>query len=273
MCEDNAFRSYSKSFEPNPTGNPRRPEQFSNEVKIYFLGVPINSELEDPTRMREFENLLERARADRWQIYATSVPDYFEMLTPDGWNQFERTGQHLCVLRPQSHQPSGWNEIASSVMQIADNATQPIVLLRPGNPLLGDKLTEIFIGQFVNTPKQIEILEAKSGPDIVGDFAEKMMGLKNSRRFHIDGPHALLLTDSESLIGSLIIIRSLDRIYTDGNLFKDVLQKLIDLSLGDKQVFIKSQKTSGEILTVLNLLKEIDRFKPKDHYTLVVNNL
>lgn len=255
---------------------PRSPESFRSDVEVYITGVPIDFSFEVPQRVEEFRNLLTRAETDLWPVYASSPPEYFKLLTPDGWKEVEKTGLGVTQIKPDSGTRQEWLDgVASETIKLAQATTVPIILLRPGSPRIGDTPADNIIKAFQAQPGKVEVLDAKSGPDIVGDFAEKSFGLVESLRHHIAGVQVLDLESSADLRGNLILIRSLDKIYKDGetNLFRTVVEKLIKLGMGEKQVYIKSPKTDGEVTTVTQLLSRMDEFNPENHYTLAVLNL
>lgn len=275
MVQENVLATQSAIKDGAISELPRSPENFRSDVEVYIAGVPIDFSLETPKKVDEFRNLLTRAKTDLWPIYASSPPEYFKLLTPDGWKVVEETGLEVIQIKPVSGTRQEWLDgVANETIKLAQAKTVPIILLRPGNPRIGDTPADNIIKVFQAQPEKIEVLDAKSGPDIVGDFAEKSFGLADSLRHHIAGVQILDLENPTNLTGRLILIRSLDKIYKDGetNLFRTVVKKLVELGMGEKQVYIKNPKSDGEVMTVTQLLLRIDKFNPENHYTLAVLN-
>lgn len=255
---------------------PRSPEDFRGDVKIYITGVPIDFSLEAPRRVVEFRNLLTRAKTDLWPVYVSSSPEYSKLLTPDGWRVVEEMAIKVTQIEPDSRMRQEWLDgVVNETIKLAQASTVPIILLRPGSPRIGDVPADNILKWFQAQPEKIEVLDAKSGPDIVGDFAERSFGLSGLLRHHIAGTQILDLENPTDLTGKLILIRSLDKFYKDGatNLFKTVVEKLIELGMGEKQVYIKSPKSDGEVTTISQLIIRMGEFNPADHYTLAVLNL
>ncbi len=159
--------------------------------------------------------------------------------------------------------------IQDFVSQAVKSSSKPIVLLRPGSPYLGDAPAAELIRAF---NEDAEILDAKSGPDIVGDLADELTGGTPAIREHIAGYDVLKLRTIKHLQGKALIIRSLSSSYADGDgsYFISIFEKLRDLGLGKAKLYIKAQGTEGVFLNVDALLARIEEFNAADHYTVVV---
>lgn len=261
----------SLGFTPKTVEKSRNPEDFEVTKKLYIVGVPIDYTLEESSRIQEFKNILIRAKKDKWLVYITASPSYFHDLNLDGWKTVEELGVDIQDISPlwDAEGKRSANRICEHIAQVVNSSDKPLVLLRPGSPYVGDipamKLYERF-------KDKAEILDAKSGPDIVADIAESKLGLNCAERVHLAGFQVLDLDSADALIGKVILIRSLDPLYKygDTSYFDAVLEKLESFGLGNKLAFIKGPRTEGEIVRVHDLRDNIQQYDPTKHYTIVL---
>jgi hypothetical protein len=259
------------SEQENSVEHVRAPEDFDVSKEIYIVGVPIDLENEKLSVVEEFGNILVRAKSDNWPVLITSTPAYYHTLGLAGWKLVEDLSVPVTDVSGLWHEDG--RRSASSVYEwisdLAVNSDVPIVFLRPGSPCIGDAPANGLIKRFRSSA---EVMDTKSGPDIVGDLAEKTLGIENTPRKHLAGTEVLGLGSSEGLSGKLVLIRSLDSTYKDGDTkyFKAVVDKLISLGLGDKTLYIKGPRTQGESLSVNDLQKRATEYPPSNHYTIAL---
>lgn len=249
----------------------RAPEDFDASKEIYIVGVPIDVKSEKPSVVEEFENILIRAKVDNWPVLNTSTPAYFHNLGLEGWKLVEDLGipvRDVSQLWREKGKRFA-NPVYERISEMAINSEVPIVLLRPGSPRIGDAPATGLLKRFQSSA---EVLDAKSGPDIVGDLAEKTLSVENTPREHLVGTEVLDLDSTQRLTGKLVLIRSLDNIYKDGDItyFKAVIDKLVGLGLGNNTLYIKGPRTPGEELSLNDLQERVAEFPASNHYTIAL---
>lgn len=254
---------------------PRSPDDFKDSIKLYIVGIPIDYSYENQTRIIEFKNILERAKSDVWPVYISSPPAYFRYLTPDGWKTIEETGVPITYIYTSIEKIRfiKYYLLTNKLFEIAISSNVPIVLLRPGSPRVGDSLVKFLIKKFQNRQDKVEMLDVKSGVDIVGDLAEKAIGKYNLSRQYISAQNLFYRREISKIQGGdmlLIHCLSSNYIYRNKPFFGKVVTRLFQLGLGDKLAYIKSPKTEGILMTVKKLSKRLYQFNQNDHYTLVI---
>jgi len=254
---------------------PRAPE---DHVKLYIVGVPIDYDQEYPKRVREFENILIRARDDSWPIYTSQPAEAFIQLNRDGWKTVEKLGISVTEIeRNTSLTRFEQNmNVANQVYDLAQISEAPIILLRPGSPYLGDVPVEILRLKFLNQMSAVEILDAKSGPDLVGDLAQAELRRRDLSRQHMRGVDVFNVHEASQIQEDLLVIHALNDFYKKGFtdderlLLNIVVEKLVELGFEDKPAYIKGPQTKGLLLTVKDLAARVDEFQGNKHYTLAI---
>ena len=149
-------------------------------------------------------------------------------------------------------------------------------LLRPGSPYLGDVPVEILRLKFSNQMSAVEILDAKSGPNLVGDLAQAELQRRDLSRQHMRGVDVFNVHEASQIQEDLLVIHALNDFYKKGFidderlLLNIVVEKLVELGFEDKPAYIKGPQTKGLLLTVKDLAARVDEFHANKHYTLAV---
>lgn len=240
--------------------------------KIYIVGVPIRRSSESGLSIAKFRDILQLAKLNLWQVFATSPPEYFNYLAPFGWKIIEQMDIPITYVstsaRSRTH---NFLLIINSFHKQAMRSRKPFVILRPGSPYRGDDVVGALLKKFDGDKGSVVILDAKSGIDIIGDLAERETGRQKTKRNYMSALELIKRKSLAPLGEGMLLVHSLSSMYNAQKpLLSKVISKLMKWGYADADVYIKSPRSKGALLTVKELQETNDQFYFEDHFTLVV---
>lgn len=242
--------------------------------RIYIVGVPIRRSTISQKACERYRDILHLAKLKSWKVFATSTTEYFRYLAPYGWKILEKMEIPIIYISTSSRsRVFNFLLIINALHTKAIHTRKPIIILRPGSPFKGDDVVKGLLQKLKGkrNEKNIEILDTKSGIDIIGDIAERELEAIGMPRAYISALNLVRRKDISAMRGNLLLVHSLSDIYNARKpLLSAVITKLIRLDFGKSEVFIKSPKSKGMKVSVEELKTKTRDFSHEDHFTLAI---
>lgn len=238
--------------------------------KLLLLGLPVSLLAEKPGSIAAFHRILRFMVEHDCPAYHSQPAEDYEFFRVEGWMSLAAAGirprniGHLWMAR--GHRDSA--PIVEFIAARVRRSTTPVVLIRPGNPRIGDHPALMLTRLFGDAAY---LFAPRSAIDLVGDLAERISGLRHPRReYH--SAQDLLERGAADVGRGLVLIHCTAPTYLDGNerVLALIAKRLCESGHRRRIAFLKSPLTFGDFCTVDDLRRSDGKIDPHLHYTIAL---
>lgn len=238
--------------------------------KLLLLGLPVSFLAEKPDIISKFHRLLKFVVDRGCPVYHSQSEDGYNFFRVEGWMSLAsyhikpKNIGHLWMAR-------GYRDsapIVEFIVRRIHRSTCPVVLIRPGDPRIGDH-PSLMLKKFFG--KDAYLFAPQSAIDLVGDLVERILGVHYRQREYFSAQE-IIERQKLSFGPGLVLIHSIAPDYLAGNIrgISLIANRFCRSGYRYRTVFLKSPATYGGFCTADELRRCCRQIDPHLHHTIAL---